>query len=134
MSWKEEHIKTETCRSCCCSAFKLCMTLCNPKNCSTSGLHVLRGHPEFTQTHVHWLSDAIQPSYHLCPLLLLPSIIPSISVFSNDLPFCISWPNYWSFSISPSSEYLELIFFKIDLFDHLAVIDINKYKLKLIEN
>ena len=59
----------------------------------------------------------------LCrPLLLLPSIFPSIMVFSNELALHIRWPKYWSFSfsISPSSEYLELISFKIDWFDLLA--------------
>ena len=65
-------------------------------------------------------------SYHLilcCPLLLLPSIFPSIRVFSNESVFCIRWPEYWSssFSISPSSEYSGLFSFKIDWFDLLAV-------------
>ena len=60
----------------------------------------------------------------LChPLLLLPSIFPSIRVFSSDSVLCIRWPKYWSFSfsISPSNEYSELIFFRIDEFDLLAV-------------
>ena len=58
----------------------------------------------------------------LChPLLLLPSIFPSIRVFSNELALCIRWPKYWSFSISPSSEYLKLISFRTDGFDLLAV-------------
>ena len=66
------------------------------------------------------------PSYHLVPyhlLLLLPSIFPSIRVFSNELALCIRWPNYWnfSFSISPSTEYSVLISFRIDWFDLLAV-------------
>ena len=55
------------------------------------------------------------------PLLLLPSIFPSIRVFSNESMLCIRWPKYWSFSISPSSEYSGLISFKIDWFDLLAV-------------
>ena len=56
--------------------------------------------------------DAIQPSHPLCPLLFLPSIFPSIRVFSNESVLCIRWPKYWSFSfsISPSNEYLGLIF------------------------
>ena len=56
-------------------------------------------------------------------LLLLPSILPSIRVFSNESVLCIRWPNYWSinFSISPSNDYSELIFFRIDWFDLLAV-------------
>ena len=56
-----------------------------------------------------------------CPLLLLPSIFPSIRIFSNESVVCIRWPKYWSFSISPSSEYSRLISFRIDWFDFLAV-------------
>ena len=56
-----------------------------------------------------------------CPLLLLPSIFPGIRVFSNVSAFCIRWPKYWSFSISPSSEYLRLISCMIDWFDFFAV-------------
>ena len=64
------------------------------------------------------------PSSHLilcCPLLLLPSIFPSLRVFSNELAHHIRWPKYWSFSISPSSEHSGLIFFRTDRFDFLAV-------------
>ena len=58
----------------------------------------------------------------LCrPLLLLPSIFPSIGVFSNDSALCITWTNYWSFTISPSNEYSGLISFRIDWFDLLHV-------------
>ena len=56
-----------------------------------------------------------------CPLLLLPSIFPRIRVFSNESDLCIRWPKYWSFSISPSNEYLGLISFRICWFDLLAV-------------
>ena len=56
-----------------------------------------------------------------CPLLLLPSVFPSIRVFSSESTLCIRWPKYWSFSISPSNEYSGLISFRIDLFDLLAV-------------
>ena len=69
------------------------------------------------------VSDAIEPS-HLChPLLLLPSILPRIRVFSTESVLCIRWPKYWSFSfsISPSSEYSGLISFRIDWLDLLAV-------------
>ena len=77
---------------------------------------------EFAQTHVHWVSDAIQPYLILChPLLLLPSIFPSIRVFSNESALCIRWPKYWSFSINPSNEYSGLVSFRIDWFDLLAV-------------
>ena len=90
--------------------------LCDSMNRSMPGLSVHHQRPEFTQTHVHRVSDAIQPS-HLCqPLLLPPSIFPSIRVFSNGSVLCIRWPRYWSFSfsISPSNEYSGLIFFRID--------------------
>ena len=68
--------------------------------------------------------DSVMPSNHLflyCPLLLLPSLIPSIRVFSSELAVRIRWPKYWSFSISPSNEYSGLISFRIDCFDLLVV-------------
>ena len=70
--------------------------------------------------------ELVMPSNHLilcCPLLLLPSIFPSIRVFSNETVLCIRWPKYWSFSfsISPSNEYLGLISFMMDWLDLLAV-------------
>ena len=167
------------------SVAQSCQTLCNPMNHSTPGLH--HQLPEFTQTHVHWVSDAIQPSHPLwsasppalnlsqhqfssvqllshvrlfatpltaacqaslsitnsqsppqimsielvmpsnhlilcCPLLLLPSIFPSIRVFSNESALHIRWPKYCSlsFSISPSNEYPGLISFRVDWFDLAA--------------
>ena len=66
--------------------------------------------------------ELVMPSNHLIlcnPLLLLPSILPSIRVFSNESAFHISWPKYWSVSISPSNEYSGLISFRIDWFDIL---------------
>ena len=70
--------------------------------------------------------ESVMPSNHLIlcrPLLLLPSIFPSIRVFSSESVLCIRWPNYWSFSfsISPSNEYSGLVSFRIDWFDFLAV-------------
>ena len=68
--------------------------------------------------------ELVMPSNHLilsCPLLLLPSIFPSIRGFSNESALCIRWPKYWSFSISPSNEYLGLIPFRIEWFDLFAV-------------
>ena len=68
--------------------------------------------------------ELVMPSNHLIfchPLLLLPSIFPSIKVFSNELALHIRWPKYWSFSISPSNEYSALISFTIDWFDLLTV-------------
>ena len=68
--------------------------------------------------------ESVMPSNHLIlchPLLLLPSIFPSIRVFSNESVLHIRWPKYWSFSISPFNEYSGLISFRIDWFDFLAV-------------
>ena len=92
-------------------------------NHSTPGLPVHHQLPEFTQTHVHWVGDAIHHLILCHPLLLLPSIFPSIRVFSNESALCIIWPKYWSFSfnISPSNEHPGLIFFRINWFDLLAV-------------
>ena len=76
-----------------------------------------------TQTHVHRVGDAIQPSHPLSSPSPLFSIFPSIRVFSNESALCIRWPEYWSFSfnISPSNEYLGLISFRMDWLDLLAV-------------
>ena len=68
--------------------------------------------------------ESVIPSNHLIlchPLLLLPSLFPSIRVFSNELALRIMWPKYWSYSISPSNEYSGLISFRVDWFDLLAV-------------
>ena len=96
--------------------------LCDTEDCSTPGFPVHRQLPELAQTHVHQMSDAIQPS-HPPSFLLLPSIFPSIRVFSNELVLHIRWPKYWSFSfsISLSNEYSRLISFRMDWFDLLAV-------------
>ena len=106
-----------------CSVAQSCPTLCSPVDCSMPGFPVLHPLPEFAQTHVHQVSDAIQPSRPLSSLLLLPSIFPSIRVFSSELSLCIRWPKDWSFSfsISPANEYSELISFRMDWFDLLAV-------------
>ena len=99
-----------------------CLTLCDPMDCSTPDLPVHHQLLEFTQTHIHWVGDAIH--FIQChPLLLLPSIFPSIRVFSNESVLHISWPKYWrfSFSISPSNEYSGLISFRMDWLDLLAV-------------
>ena len=98
----------------CCSVTKSCPTLHDPMDCSTPGFPALHYLLEFAQVHVHWISDAIQPSHPLCPLLLLPSVFPSIKVFSSESALHISWPKCWSFSlsISPSNEYSGLISFR----------------------
>ena len=89
-------------------------------DCSMPGLPVHHRLPELTQTYVHQVGDAIKPSHPLSSLLLL-SFFPSIRTFSNESVLRIRWPKYWNFSISPSSEYLGLISFRIDWFDILAV-------------
>ena len=86
------------------SVAQSCLTLCDPMDCSTPGLPVHRQLPEITQT-----IESMVPSNHLIlcgPLLLLPSIFPSIRVFSNESLLCIRWPKYGSvsFSISHSDE------------------------------
>ena len=88
--------------------------------CSKPGFPIHHQLPKLTQTHVHHVSDAIQPSH---PLLLLPSIFPSIRVFSSESVLPIRWPKYWSFSfsISPSNEFSGQISFRIDWLDLLAV-------------
>ena len=96
-------------------------TFCDPMDCSTPGLPVHHQLPELTQTHVHIVGDAIQPSHPLSSPLLLPSIFPSIRVFSNESVLCIRWPKYWSFSISPSNEYSGMISFRMDWLDLLPV-------------
>ena len=101
-----------------------CTTLCDPMNCSTPGLPVHYQLPEFTQTHVHRVGDAIQPSHPHHRPLLLPPIPPSIRVFSNESTLRMRWPKYWSFSFSiiPSKEYPGLISFRMDWLDLLAVL------------
>ena len=102
------------------SVAQSCMNLCHSMDCTTSGLLVHLKHPEFTQTHIHWVSDGIQPSH--------PLLSPSPPAFnfsqhqglSNKSVLCIRWPKYWSFSISPSNEHSGLISFRMDWFD-LAV-------------
>ena len=87
-----------------------------PDESQHTGLPVHHQHPESTQTHVHWISDAIQPSHPLLSPLLPPSIFPSIRVVSNESALHIRWPKYWSFSssTSPSNEQSGLISFRMD--------------------
>ena len=107
----------------CFSGAKSCMALCKPMGCSTPGFLVLCYLLEFSQAHVHWGSDAIQPSYPMSSLLLRPSIFPSVRGFSKESVLHIRWPKYWSFnfSVSPSNEHSELISFRIDRLDLFAV-------------
>ena len=92
-------------------------------NYSTPGLPVHHQLLEFTQTHIHRVSDAMQPFILGHPLLLLPLIPPSIKVFSSESTLRMKWPNYWSFSfrIIPSKEIPGLISFQMDWLDLLEV-------------
>ena len=105
----------------CRSVSQSCLTLCNP----WTGAR--QASLPFT---ISWSLlklrsiESVMPSNHLilyCPLLLLPSTLPSIRVFSNESALCIRWPKDWSFSVSPSDEYSGLISFRIHWFDLLAV-------------
>ena len=89
------------------------LTLSPPYTVLSPTLPVHHQLPEFTQTHVHWAGDVIQPAHPLLSLLLPPSIFPTIRIFSNESALRIRWPKYWSFSfsISPSNEYSRLISF-----------------------
>ena len=106
------------------SVAQSCLTLCDPMDCSTcqASLSITN-----SQSLLKFMSiESVMQSSHLilcCPLLLLPSILPSIRVFSNGSVLCIRWPQYWSFgfSISPSNEYSGLISFRMDWLDLLAV-------------
>ena len=100
-----------------------CTILCDLMECSTPGLPVHHQLLELAHTHVHRIGDAIQPSHSLSFPLPLPSLFPSIRVFSNESLLRIRWPKYWSFSfsISSSNEYSGLISFRMDWLDFLAV-------------
>ena len=89
------------------SVVQSCLTLCDPMECSTPGLPVHQQLPDLTQSHVHWVSDAIQPSHPLSSLSPPAFIFPRIRGFSNESALRIRWSKYWSFSfsISPSNEY-----------------------------
>ena len=104
------------------SVAQSCLTFCNPMDCSTPGFPVHHQLPELKLMSI----ESVMPSNHLilcCPLLLPPSIFPSIRVFSSESVLCIRWPKYWSFSfyISPSNEHPGLISFWMDWLDLFAV-------------
>ena len=112
-----------------------CPALCDPMDCSMAGSPVCHQLLELAVTHVHQVDDVIQPSHMLSSsppascllpllsLLFLPSIFPSIRIFSKESVLHIRWPKYWSFSfsISPFNEYSGVISFRINWFDLLAV-------------
>ena len=103
-----------------------CLTFCDSMDHSTPGLPVHHQLLELTQTHVHWVSDAVQPSHLLSSPSPPTSIFPSIRIFSNESVLCIRWPKYWrfSFNISLSNEYSGLISFRMDWL-YLFAFDIN---------
>ena len=105
------------------SVAQSCLTLCNPMDCSTLGLPVHHQLPELLKL---MSIELVMPSNHLIlcrPLLFLPSLFPSITIFSNESVLHIRGPKYWifSFNISPSDEYSGLISFRMDWLDLLAV-------------
>ena len=106
---------------CCCIVTRSCPSLCDPMDYSMPGFSTI------SQSLLQFMSiESVMPSNHLilrCWLLLLPSVFPSFRAFSNESALHIRWPKYWSFSfsISPSDEYLGLISFRIHWFDLLAV-------------
>ena len=105
------------------SVAQSCLTLFNPMDCCMPGFPVHHQLMELAQTHVHQVSDAINHLILCCLFLLLPSILPSIGIFSSESVLSIRWPKHWrfSFSISPSNEYSELISFRMDWLDLLEV-------------
>ena len=105
------------------SVAQSCLTLCDPVNHSMPDLPVHHQVPESTQTHVHWVGDAIQQSHPLSSPSPSAFIFPSIRVFSNESALRIRWPKCWSFSfnISPSNEHPGLISFRMYWLDLLVV-------------
>ena len=105
------------------SVTQSCLTLCNPMNRSTPGLPVHHQLPEFTQTHVHQVGDAIQPSHPVVPFSSCPQSFPESGSFQMSQLSNMRWPKYWSFSfsISPSNEHPGLISFRMDRLDLPAV-------------
>ena len=105
------------------SVAQLCPTLCDPMDCSMPGFPVHHQLLELTQTHVHWVGDAFQPSHPLLFPFPLAFNHSQHQGLSNESVLCIRWPEYWSFSFSTSlsNEHQRLISFKMDWLDPLAV-------------
>ena len=105
------------------SVAQSCLTHCDPTDCSIPGLPVIHQLPEFTQTHVIWVSDAIQPSHPLSSPSPPDFNFSQVQGLSNESALHIRWPKDWTFSlrISPSNEYSGLISFRMDWLDLLAI-------------
>ena len=102
------------------SVTQSCLTLCDPMNRSQASLSITNSRSPNKPMSI----ELVMPSNHFilcCPLIILPSIFPSIRVFSNESALHLRWPKYWSFGISPSNEYSRLISFRTGWFDLLAV-------------
>ena len=117
------HITASLSNLFCCSVTKSCLTLCNPKDCSTSGSPVLYHLLEFAQIHIHQLSDAIQPFYPLLPPSLFAFNLSQHEGLFQWISSSHQVPKYWnfSFSINHSNKYSGLISFRIDFLDLLVV-------------
>ena len=105
------------------SVTQSCPTLCNPMNHSEPEVPVNQQLPEFTQTHVCWVGNAIHPSHPLSPSLPPVLNLSQHQGLSKESALCIGWLKYWSlsFNISPSNEHPGLISFRMDWLDHVAV-------------
>ena len=99
-----------------------CPNLCDPMDSSMPGLHAHHQLLEFTQTHVYWVGNAIQPSHPLSSPSPPTFNLSQLQVFANESALHIRWPKYWSFSfnISPSNENSGLISFRMDWLDLLS--------------
>ena len=129
--WILHHRTTWEANLPCPLASQSCLTLCDPVDCSTPGFTVSKSLLKLISIELVMLSN------HLilcCPIFLLPSIFPSISISSKELALHIRWPNWsFSFSIRPSNEYSGLVFFRIDWLDLLAVQGILKFSSTTIQ-
>ena len=114
--WNVGKLSKNGCSAVLCLVTHWCPTLCDPTDCSTPGFPVLHYLPGFAQTHAH---ESVMPSNHLIlchPLPLLPSIFPSIRVFSKESALPMRCSKYWGFRLSPSNEYSGLIYSRTDWF------------------
>ena len=119
-NWQDLHCKYLAQFS---SVTQPCLIFYNPTDSSMPGLPVLHQLPELAQTHMHWVSEPFNRLILCRPLLLLPSIFPSIRVFSNESVLRIRWWKNWSFTfnISPTNEHPGLISFRMGWLDLLAI-------------